>query len=93
MMMAEAIDNVTAGERRTGGDRREPGGRRAEDRRRARAGEEHLVMAWLLGREGRKSRGAAALVSPEGEICGISEGLWIALRDPATHGAKVAPAP
>jgi hypothetical protein len=55
----------------------------------ARAGEEHVVIAWLLGREGRKSRGAAAIVSPEGEICGVSEGLWIALRDPATHGAKV----
>jgi hypothetical protein len=56
----------------------------------ARAGEEHVVMAWLLGRDGRKSRGAAAIVSPDGEICGVSEGLWIALRDPATHGAKVA---
>jgi hypothetical protein len=54
----------------------------------ARAGQEHVVMAWLLGREGRKSRGAAAIISPEGEICGISEGLWIELRDPATHGAK-----
>jgi fatty acid desaturase len=41
MMMAEAIDDVTAGERRTGEDRREPGGRRAEDRRRAR-----LYYAW-----------------------------------------------
>ena len=57
------------------------------------AGEEHVVMAWLLGREGRKSRGAAAIVSPKGEICGVSEGLWIALRDPETHGAKVDPAP
>ena len=55
----------------------------------AAAGEEHVVMAWLLGRDGRKSRGAAAIVSPKGEICGVSEGLWIALRDPATHGAKV----
>jgi len=59
----------------------------------ARAGEEHVVMSWLLGRDGRKSRGAAAIVSPEGEICAVSEGLWIALRDPATHGAKVDPAP
>ncbi len=54
---------------------------------RARAGEEHVVMAWLLGREGRKSRGAAALISPAGDICGVSQGLWIELRDPATHGA------
>ena len=41
MMMAEAIDDVTAGERRAGGDRREAGGRRAEDRRQAR-----LYTAW-----------------------------------------------
>ena len=54
---------------------------------RARVGEEHVVMAWLLRREGRKSRGAAALISPEGEVCGVSEGLWIELRDPGTHGA------
>lgn len=53
----------------------------------ARAGVEHVVMAWLLGREGRKSRGAAALISPGGEVCGISEGLWIELRDPGSHGA------
>jgi hypothetical protein len=59
----------------------------------AMAGEEHVVMAWLLGRDGRKIRGAAAIVSPKGEICGVSEGLWIALRDPATHGARVDPAP
>ena len=53
----------------------------------ARAGEEHVVMSWLLGREGRKSVGAAALISPGGEVCGVSEGLWIELRDPGTHGA------
>jgi quinol-cytochrome oxidoreductase complex cytochrome b subunit len=41
MMMAEAIDDLTAGERRGGGDRREPGGRRAEDRHRVR-----LYYAW-----------------------------------------------
>jgi fatty acid desaturase len=41
MTMAEAIDDITTGERRAGGDRREPGGRREEDRRRAR-----LYYAW-----------------------------------------------
>ena len=40
-MMAEAIDDIATGDRRTGGDRREPGGRRAEDRRQAR-----LYTAW-----------------------------------------------
>ena len=54
-----------------------------------RAGEEHVVMAWLRGREGRKSTGAAALLTADGEVCAVAEGLWIALRDPATHGARV----
>jgi hypothetical protein len=54
-----------------------------------RVGEEHVIMAWLLGREGRKSRGAAALVTGEGEVCAVAEGLWIKLRDPATHGARI----
>lgn len=53
------------------------------------AGEEHVVMGWLRGREGRKSWGAAALLTAEGRVCAVSEGLWIRLRDPATHGARV----
>jgi hypothetical protein len=54
-----------------------------------RAGEEHVVIAWLRGREGRKSWAAAALLTAGGEVCAVSEGLWIRLRDPATHGAEV----
>jgi hypothetical protein len=54
-----------------------------------RAGEEHVLMAWRRAREGRKTWGAAALLTAEGEVCGLSEGLWIRLRDPDTHGAKV----
>lgn len=54
-----------------------------------RAGEEHVVIAWLRGREGRKSRGACAVMTAEGQVCAVAEGLWIRLRDPATHGARV----
>jgi hypothetical protein len=50
-------------------------------------GKPHVVVAWLIGREGRKSRGGAAIYGPNGELCGLSEGLWIRLRDPASHGA------
>jgi hypothetical protein len=50
-------------------------------------GKPHVVVAWLISREGRKSRGGAAIYGPNGELCGISEGLWIRLRDPASHGA------
>lgn len=54
-----------------------------------RAGEEHVVMAWLRGRDGRKSRGASAILTADGGVCAVAEGLWIRLRDPATHGARV----
>jgi hypothetical protein len=50
-------------------------------------GESHVVLAWLIGRDGRKSRAGAAIYAPSGELCGLAEGLWIRLRDPSTHGA------
>ncbi len=53
-----------------------------------RAGRPHTVVAWLLGHEGRKHRGAAAIHGPDGELCAYSEGLWIELRDPSTMGVK-----
>jgi hypothetical protein len=46
-------------------------------------------MAWSRGGEGRKKVGAAALLTEDGEVCAVGEGLWIALRDPSTHGARV----
>ena len=48
----------------------------------------HTVIAWHVGSEGRKHRGAAAIHTPNGELCAYGEGLWIELRDPATMGAK-----
>lgn len=52
------------------------------------AGQRHTVVAWLIGHEGRKHRGAAAIHGPDGELCAYSEGLWIELRDPSTMGVK-----
>lgn len=52
-----------------------------------RAGVPHVVMAWPVGREGRKARGAAAVFTAAGELCGVSEGLWLELRDPGALGA------
>jgi hypothetical protein len=46
----------------------------------------HTVLAWLLGHDGRKHRGAAAIFDPDGEPCAYAEGLWIELRDPAGMG-------
>jgi hypothetical protein len=47
----------------------------------------HTVVAWLLGHEGRKHRGAAAIYAPDGEPCAHAEGLWIELRDPTAMAA------
>jgi hypothetical protein len=55
----------------------------------ARAGEPHSVTSWLIGRDGRKRYGGAAIHTADGECCGYSEGLWIELRDPSVVGAQV----
>jgi hypothetical protein len=52
------------------------------------AGTPHTVVAWLLGHDGRKHRGATAIHGPDGELCAYAEGLWIELRDPTTMGVK-----
>jgi hypothetical protein len=51
-----------------------------------RPGVSHTVVAWLVGHEGRKHRGAAAIHAPDGELCAYAEGLWIELRDPTVMG-------
>ncbi len=53
------------------------------------AGEPHVVSAWLIDREGRKSRGGSAIHTADGELCAVAEGLWIQLRDPSVVGARV----
>ncbi len=53
------------------------------------AGEEHVVIGWLRDSDGRKRWGGSALLTASGEVCAVAEGLWIQLRDPATHGARV----
>jgi hypothetical protein len=45
-----------------------------------RAGEPHVLMSWKLGVDGRKRRGAAALLGPGGVLLALSEALWIELR-------------
>jgi hypothetical protein len=52
------------------------------------AGEPHVVTSWLVGHDGRKHLGACAIHGPDGELRACSEGLWIELRDPRTHGAR-----
>jgi hypothetical protein len=52
-----------------------------------RVGEPHVVVGWPVAHDGRKRRAGAAIYTPGGELCALAEGLWIALRDPASHGA------
>lgn len=44
-----------------------------------RFGVEHVLMAWPLGREGRKAHSGAAILGPDGELCAVARALWIAL--------------
>lgn len=52
-----------------------------------RAGKQHIVTAWHIGRDGRKCDAACAISTPEGEMLGRSRALWIELNDPAVFGA------
>ncbi|MFC8242070.1 hypothetical protein [Streptomyces chartreusis] len=45
------------------------------------AGEPHISYAWLVSESGRKHTMGVALATAEGELCGVSEALWI---DPKT---------
>jgi len=52
------------------------------------AGEKHIVVAWLIERGERKSRGGAVIFKLDGTPCAVSEGLWIKLRDPSVVEAR-----
>jgi hypothetical protein len=49
----------------------------------------YTVVSWLIGHDGRKHKGGAAIHGPDGELCAYSEGLWVELRDPAAMGARI----
>ncbi|MFC5216590.1 hypothetical protein [Streptomyces coerulescens] len=40
-------------------------------------GEPHISYAWLVSESGRKHTMGVALATAEGELCGVSEALWI----------------
>lgn len=44
------------------------------------AGEPHAIVAWPLGRDGRKHHSGSALFTAGGELCGLARALWIELR-------------
>ena len=45
-----------------------------------RAGEDHSILSWELGRDGRKREAAAALYDSDGRMLCASRALWIELR-------------
>jgi hypothetical protein len=46
-----------------------------------RVGEQHTILSWELGREGRKGWGGAALYDSDGVLTCASRALWIELRE------------
>lgn len=44
------------------------------------AGDEHIVMAWPIGADGRKRHAGAAVVSPQGRVLAVARALLIEPR-------------
>ena len=44
-----------------------------------RVGEEHVILAWSLGHEGRKRWAATAILGPDGALRAHARATWIAL--------------
>ncbi|GLZ36017.1 hypothetical protein Lesp02_82040 [Lentzea sp. NBRC 105346] len=40
---------------------------------------DHVLLAWSLGREGRKAWSASAIVAPDGQVCGVAKAVWISI--------------
>ena len=52
---------------------------RARIDRPARRGEDHVVVGWSLGDEGRKSLAGTAVATAEGELLAVASQTWIAI--------------
>jgi hypothetical protein len=46
---------------------------------RPRIGTEYRVVAWLLGRDGRKLTAGSALLGPDGEVLAAARAIWVAV--------------
>jgi hypothetical protein len=55
------------------------------------AAEPHVVIAWPLGRDGRKHHAACAICKPDGEVLARSRALWIEPKDPSVFAAAAGP--
>lgn len=48
-----------------------------------RVGAPHIVIAWPIGKDGRKWEGGSAVFSADGELCAFARGMWIEIPPPA----------
>ena len=44
---------------------------------------DHVLLSWVLGREGRRSTTASALIDPDGEVCARARAIWFEVRPSA----------
>jgi hypothetical protein len=51
----------------------------ARQERPVRLDADHVVLSWLLHREGRRSTTASALIGPDGAVCGRAQAIWFAV--------------
>ena len=52
----------------------------AQIRRRPEPGAEHVIMSWLLGRDGHKVNSASAIYRPDAGVCAVARATWISLQ-------------
>jgi hypothetical protein len=51
----------------------------ARQERPVRLDADHVLLAWALGREGRRATSASAVVGPDGEVCARARAIWFAV--------------
>ena len=51
----------------------------ARQERPVRLDTEHVLLAWALGRDGRRATSASAVVGPDGEVCARARATWFAV--------------
>jgi hypothetical protein len=44
---------------------------------------DHVLLSWLIGRQGRRATTASALATPDGEVCARARAIWLAVPEPA----------
>ena len=45
---------------------------------------DHVLLAWRIGREGRKAITASTLIGPDGQVCARARAIWFEVRASTT---------